>query len=161
MLIEFTGDKFCSDSLVGFWRMDDERSCLILFTNTWSIYCVGLTVARSYTTVLVLVFTVFISCVSEPYLTFKTKCFYCDENDYGESWKRITENVHCQDSLFENCFKNRTIAGRHETHVLALFRYCDIEQCACTDIAGWSHSNQCGSHMIRCCLDIGRESVIC
>ena len=93
-------------------------------------------------------------------MTIKMKCFYCDDNEvYGESWERITNDVKCQQGIFENCFRNRTMQSRHETHVLALYNHCKIEQCYCNDVIGWCSSTLCSN--VRCCLDTGVDSVIC
>ena len=89
------------------------------------------------------------------------KCFYCDEEDYGEKWEQITNNQPCQKDLFKNCFRNRTIKERHETHVLALHRYCEIDRCTCSDVLGWCRSSLCGLDNVRCCLDIGKNSLVC
>eukprot|EP00794_Sanderia_malayensis_P005901 gene5901-6586_t len=96
----------------------------------------------------------------DPYTTFKMRCFYCDDGDYGENWKLIISSQKCQDSIFNSCFVNRTMPGRHETHVLALYRYCQVERCKCTDTSGWCYSNDCGSQ-VRCCLELPKESLIC
>eukprot|EP00112_Aurelia_sp_Birch-Aquarium-sp1_P022745 Seg652.2 transcript_id=Seg652.2/GoldUCD/mRNA.D3Y31 product="hypothetical protein" protein_id=Seg652.2/GoldUCD/D3Y31 len=96
----------------------------------------------------------------EPYMTIKMKCFYCDEEDYGDKWEQITNNQACQKDLFKNCFRNRTIKERHETHVLALHRYCEIDRCSCSDLLGWCVSSLCGLDNVRCCLDIGKNSLV-
>eukprot|EP00795_Rhopilema_esculentum_P002325 gene2325-17960_t len=97
----------------------------------------------------------------EPYMTIKMKCFYCDDEDYGGTWQRITSDLKCQTGLFDTCFKNRTIANRHETHVLALHNYCTVDRCSCNDNNGWCSSINCGDINIKCCLDIGGDSMIC
>jgi len=96
----------------------------------------------------------------EPYMTIKMKCFYCDESEvYGESWEEVTNDIGCQQGLLNNCFANRTLKDRHETHVLALYNFCQINQCSCNDASGWCSSTSCKN--LKCCLDTGKNSVIC
>ena len=99
--------------------------------------------------------------VSEPYTTFKLKCFYCDQDDYGKQWEALMNDEECQNNLFDNCFTNRTLPGRHETHVLTLIRRCDVKYCVCADVNGWCKNSRCNFANIRCCLDFGMESVFC
>lgn len=89
------------------------------------------------------------------------KCFYRDNKNYGESWEKIMENTECHLQLFNKCFENRTVDGRHETHVLTFSREEDIERCVCTDSAGWCQSTCSHIPKIKCCLDKGKTPVLC
>lgn len=97
----------------------------------------------------------------EPYMTIKMKCFYTDNKLYGDTWKKLFADTKCHEKLFNKCFRNRTVVGRHETHVLTFSRYENIKRCVCTDLYGWCNSECSYNPSIRCCLDRGKLSVLC
>ena len=96
-----------------------------------------------------------------PYTTIKMKCYYHDNRTYGVAWQQLLNETRCHEVLFEKCFNERSVKGRHETHVLTFRQVKDIKRCVCTGSQGW-HTIQClGSQDVNCCLDRGRNSVKC
>ena len=87
------------------------------------------------------------------------KCYYHDNQTYGIAWKLLFKKKSCHDKLFKECFKDRTMERRHETHVITFRRAKDIKRCVCTD--SW-YTVQCINSLdVNCCLDRGRSSVRC
>lgn len=99
---------------------------------------------------------------SDPYTTIKMKCYYHDNQTYGDSWQQLlNDKTKCHEELFERCFKDRATQGRHETHVLTFRRVADIKSCVCTGNHGW-YTIKCFHSMdVYCCLDRGKDSVKC
>jgi hypothetical protein len=89
------------------------------------------------------------------------KCFYMDNETYGNTWQQLLSNDVCHQLLFDTCFQERAIPTRHETHVLTFHKADDITRCVCTDQAGW-YINTCLDLVdVKCCLDRGESSVRC
>ncbi|XP_047126918.1 uncharacterized protein LOC124808011 isoform X1 [Hydra vulgaris] len=97
----------------------------------------------------------------EPYMTIKMRCFYDDNRLYGNAWEAIMKNNSCHAKLFQKCFRNRTVPGRQETHVLTFTLKKGISQCVCVDVTGWCLEVCENISDIRCCLDRGEQSVLC
>ena len=91
------------------------------------------------------------------YLTLKLKCYYCDVEDFGNSWTALMDDTACQDQLFKTCFLNQTTLLRKTTQVIQLIRNCDSDShCACSDVVGWCAVPGCTKEL-KCCW----EDVIC
>eukprot|EP00111_Clytia_hemisphaerica_P019579 TCONS_00057775-protein len=97
----------------------------------------------------------------EPYITIKMKCYYHDNQTYGVAWQQLLNNTKCHQQLFDKCFTERSIVGRHETHVLTFHRIQDIRRCVCTDVSEWYVNSCLRSKDVHCCLDRGVNSVKC
>ena len=94
-------------------------------------------------------------------MTIKITCYYRDNKPYGDQWYAVIANNDLHKKLFGKCFSNRTVEGRHETHVITFSRYESIERCMCMDVYGWCDVKCPNFQNIRCCLDKGRLSVLC
>ena len=89
------------------------------------------------------------------------KCYFNDNVLHGKKWQALIDDTKCHAKLFDKCFQNRTLEGRQETHVLRFIMENNVARCACTDTRGWCHADCDQFTYMKCCLDRGKNSVLC
>ncbi|EDO46923.1 predicted protein [Nematostella vectensis] len=83
------------------------------------------------------------------YLTLKLRCYYCDTEDYGPTWKDVMSDKTCQDTIMSQCYANQTTGDRKVTKVVSLIRAC-VSECTCSDEENWCSPEVCGRN-VQCC----------